>query len=291
MQEFTQTPAFFWLFWSLTTAFGVLVGWWIRMAIHERKLENQLEIRDQERQHLAHQIEQLHAGQNMKEADLKKAELDLARLQTKMEAFDRERNLHINAVESAARQMQQFQKQTDGFQSKIQVFEEQILGLRTRNAYLTGELNQRREEINAYKHLNLDFISLQKNMAGLEEAVSEIENEKNLAEHELEMAWVEIENLQTELIEKLPPNGQNCVLNSENDFENFRVAEADDLKIINGLTPFAEKILKENGVQNFEEIANWDAQKMQEMNALLGFYPRKIEKENWVGQAKHLIAV
>lgn len=286
--------------------------------MREHRFEQMLEIRDQERQHLAHQLQRSHDAADMKEADLKRAELAVARLTAQIEAFDRERNLHISAVQSAAKQVLDCQEASKNFQTKMQVFEEQILGLRTRNSYLSGEVQQRSEQINAYKRLHADFSIVQKSIESLEEAIAQLEAERNLANRELEKAWLEIDNLQSELLQKSNSNGVlngavNSILNGKNGQtvaakgvktrskkaiyksavaqSKSVAAPAEDLKIINGITPFAEKMLFERGIRTIADVADLDAATLARLDSELGFFAGKIEKEDWVGQARHLLLV
>ncbi|MBK8556972.1 MAG: hypothetical protein IPL65_14920 [Lewinellaceae bacterium] len=66
-------------------------------------------------------------------------------------------------------------------------------------------------------------------------------------------------------------------------------AQTDDLKLINGVSPFAEQQLHAMGVLNFDQIASWDENTIQAVAAALGFAPEKIREEDWPEQARHLV--
>ena len=62
---------------------------------------------------------------------------------------------------------------------------------------------------------------------------------------------------------------------------------ADDLKLLSGVGPALEKKLHEAGVTSFAQIASWTAADIAEFDEKLSFKGR-IERENWVEQAKEL---
>jgi len=62
---------------------------------------------------------------------------------------------------------------------------------------------------------------------------------------------------------------------------------ADDLKKLSGVGPALEKKLLENGVTSFAQIAAWGPAEIEEFDEKLSFKGR-IERENWIEQAKEL---
>ena len=68
-----------------------------------------------------------------------------------------------------------------------------------------------------------------------------------------------------------------------------RPDSVDDLTRISGIGPVLEKKLHEHGVYTFEQIANWNEYNVWEFNRQLSF-PGRIEREEWIRQAKGLAA-
>jgi predicted flap endonuclease-1-like 5' DNA nuclease len=66
------------------------------------------------------------------------------------------------------------------------------------------------------------------------------------------------------------------------------IVEPDDLKKITGVGPKLVQVLNKQGILTYEQIANMSAKEMAEIGKKLGF-PGRIERDNWVGQAKALI--
>jgi len=66
-------------------------------------------------------------------------------------------------------------------------------------------------------------------------------------------------------------------------------ADADDLKLINGIGPAYEEKLNEIGIYTFQQISKLKAADREELSALEGVTREKIESEEWVKQAKELL--
>ncbi|MDK9696463.1 MAG: cell envelope biogenesis protein TolA, partial [Siculibacillus sp.] len=62
---------------------------------------------------------------------------------------------------------------------------------------------------------------------------------------------------------------------------------ADDLKRIRGIGPANEKKLHGIGVYHFSQIAAWSAENARWAGSFMAF-PGRIERENWIDQAKVL---
>jgi large subunit ribosomal protein L15 len=64
--------------------------------------------------------------------------------------------------------------------------------------------------------------------------------------------------------------------------------EPDDLKKIKGIGPKFEKDLNGKGVYYFRQIAAWKAADVEMVDALIDSFPGRIERDEWVKQAKAL---
>lgn len=68
-----------------------------------------------------------------------------------------------------------------------------------------------------------------------------------------------------------------------------RSGKADDLKLIKGIGPQNEGRLHGLGIWHFEQIAAWTAENIEWVGHYLAF-PGRIEREDWVAQARSLAA-
>ncbi|MGZ2379655.1 NADH-quinone oxidoreductase subunit E [Rhizobium brockwellii] len=63
--------------------------------------------------------------------------------------------------------------------------------------------------------------------------------------------------------------------------------KVDDLKLIAGIGPKLEQVLKDKGIRSFADIAAWTDEEIARFDAELGFNGR-IGRDDWTGQAKVL---
>lgn len=74
----------------------------------------------------------------------------------------------------------------------------------------------------------------------------------------------------------------------ELNFESFGKADAsqkDDLKLISGIGPFIEEKLNSIGIYTFEQISRFSTEDIETVTELIQFFPGRIERDNWKGQA------
>jgi predicted flap endonuclease-1-like 5' DNA nuclease len=65
---------------------------------------------------------------------------------------------------------------------------------------------------------------------------------------------------------------------------------ADDLTRIKGLGPKIAALLGEFGITTFAQIASWSPEEIERIDAKLGRFAGRIERDQWVEQAKLLAA-
>ena len=63
---------------------------------------------------------------------------------------------------------------------------------------------------------------------------------------------------------------------------------SDDLKVINGIGPKMEGVLNSFGIQAWEQLAALKKNEVVAVNEALDFFPGRIERDDWVNQAKGL---
>ena len=64
--------------------------------------------------------------------------------------------------------------------------------------------------------------------------------------------------------------------------------EKDDLKIIKGIGPFIEKKLNSIGIFTFRQIAAFTEEDEEKVNDVIEFFPGRIRRDGWSGQATEL---
>ena len=63
---------------------------------------------------------------------------------------------------------------------------------------------------------------------------------------------------------------------------------ADDLTRIEGIGPFIARLLQQQGVSTFAQISRWTDSDIEHITKAIGYFPGRIARDNWVGQAKVL---
>lgn len=66
------------------------------------------------------------------------------------------------------------------------------------------------------------------------------------------------------------------------------VGSPDDLRQIKGIGPKLNDLLQSLGVRRFDQIASWGADEIARVDTHLGAFSGRIERDNWVEQAKLL---
>ncbi|MGF1502378.1 MAG: hypothetical protein ACFBSD_11235 [Paracoccaceae bacterium] len=84
--------------------------------------------------------------------------------------------------------------------------------------------------------------------------------------------------IQTETSEPTPPSG----------LLDAAPSEPDDLKQIRGVGPKMESVLNANGIYLFAQIAQFEAADLVWLNRAIESFPGRVERDDWVGQARLL---
>ncbi|MCR9183052.1 MAG: hypothetical protein NXH73_09005 [Flavobacteriaceae bacterium] len=85
-------------------------------------------------------------------------------------------------------------------------------------------------------------------------------------------------------------NEDNEVIKGLN-FDNFGYGDEknkDDLTKIEGLNPFIEEKLNQIGIFTYSQISRFTSDDIKALTHLLDYFPGRIERDEWVDQAKEL---
>lgn len=75
------------------------------------------------------------------------------------------------------------------------------------------------------------------------------------------------------------------------DFNSIGYSDAfnkDDLTKIEGLSPFIEDKLNQLGIFSYSQISKFTKEDIETVTHLIEYFPGRIERDNWVGQANEL---
>ena len=74
-------------------------------------------------------------------------------------------------------------------------------------------------------------------------------------------------------------------------FDSFGVAtnaERDDLTKVSGVGPYIEQKLNEIGIYNYDQLSKLQDPDIRVITELIDFFPGRIERDDWIGQAEAL---
>lgn len=74
-----------------------------------------------------------------------------------------------------------------------------------------------------------------------------------------------------------------------NSIGSAKEEDKDDLRKIHGVGPFIEKKLNSIGIYTYEQISRFTKKDIKDVTELIQFFPGRIERDDWVGQAKKLM--
>lgn len=286
---------------------GLLFGIALRSG-KIRRLKKELKKKDQRTNELESQLNEQAEIVTQKEADLKKSAYDLNQLRLAADRYEQENN----ELNKQILELRTAEPGTNTDSTKVKALQQQVEYLKSRQEQLQKELDDARSgdtpqdsnRIQALKE-QVDYL---KNKASETptDRLAAFEARLNLLETENASLKSSIEHLnrsRSAALQQAPtlePDDQspsviepdtNLILQPKTDLfrtdrELLLDQSRDDLNQIEGIGPFIEKKLNDIGVYSFEQIAAWTAEDIAAITRQLNYFEGRIEKDDWVGQAK-----
>lgn len=200
-------------------------------------------------------------------------------------------------VEYLKNRNEELQKELDTTQSggasqdinQLQALKEQIDYLKKENAQLKEQSSQTESS------LGNEGISLSTDrMAAFEARLNQLESENATLKAsiaQLNQPTNQPEDPSPERIEPEPDHLLQAKTDLfKTDRELLNDQSRDHLNLIEGIGPFIEKKLNDIGVYSFEQIAAWTSEDINTITQQLNYFEGRIQKDDWVGQAKKILA-
>lgn len=155
-------------------------------------------------------------------------------------------------------------------------------------------LKKNKKTASASVHESSEINRLKENNRSLSASKIRMEADIKAFQHKLKVC----ENEKAELTKNAVSNSAqvaNAAV-SDSDAENarklgFKAVAADrkdDLTRISGVGPFIEKKLNGLGIYTFEQISEFTPETIDKVTKAIEFFPGRIQRDNWVKQAKEL---
>lgn len=269
---------------------GIILGWNLRANTSEKEVRNVLSRIEQEKNTLARLYTHIKHQHDLREADFRRASLELSNLHAQIQWFENERATRLPDAQVAEARIEKAEQQSAQFAQKLSAIELLADNLRKRNSELTKQLAQAQQELSAWETLYRDFKNMQERLAAFERIARSLETERDLLKHQLDAAKSEVDGLQRELnltISLMERQSQSRT--STRKGGRAEPEHTDDLKIIKGISAVFEQKLISLGVHTFEQISRWDDDAVISFARALGISPGRLFQEDWVGQARYLL--
>jgi len=284
--EFTQRESLIFLAFCLVSfLFGLLIGYVLR-GRRVRELRRELQKKDAEISQRDEKIQQLTNDLSLRDADLKKIQYELDETSERARRLEVERGKMNNQIVYLKDELEKERATQDSQQTTIEDLNEQILGLRTKLAQGGSDTNEGSDSVDS---------NMSSRLAAVENRVAQLETENDQLEQTISTlssnqgaANQVINTPEVRDVEEPDVVGEDGMDVLHIDRSRFQQAEKDDLTLIDGVGPFLEKKLNDAGVFTYEQISKWTPQDIQRVTKEIQFFEGRIEKDNWVSQARRL---
>ncbi len=284
MNFFLEDPILFWLVWGIFTLAGTIIGWSLRANTSEKEVRGALVRIEQEKNTLARLYTQIKHQHDLREADFRRASLDVEKLRAIVQLLEDERATLLPDAPFNAARIANAESAAAQYAQKVAALEVLANSLRARNAELAAQLSSTQKEMGDWDTLYVGFKSTQERLVAFEQKSRALESERNSLQLQLSETRVEVEKLQLELQQKVETNSSKQKISRKG---SIAAPQVDDLKSIKGMAAFVDRLLG-MGISSFSQISHWDDDTVIAVAKTLDISPGKIYRDNWVGQAQRL---
>lgn len=282
--------------------FGLMVGLilWGGRAKRNRKEAKQFES-DLQTLQIEHNV--LKEQADLKEADLIRAEREAEESRGLASGLEKEKG-KLQADLTATRDEADSLKMTaKSYADRLEDLNHQIIGLKTQNTHMAEEVQKEENALNQLAQMQSSYNATINRLAAVESKLENIATENETLKTELTEVKTSTENLALQaaaapVVEEKEESddksariklAQEAVKNAVG--EKIVKADAtskDNLTLIKGIGTFIEQKLNNLGICNFDQISQFDEVFIDQVTEAIEFFPGRIKRDDWVGQAIRL---
>ncbi len=289
MGDLLQDPVFYWLMWAVFPVAGTIIGWSLRANTSEKEVRNVLSRIEQEKNTLARLYTHIKHQHDLREADFRRASLELSNLHAQVQWLENERASLMPDTQVANARIERAEANAAQYSQKVAALNMLAESLRVKNIQLTAELERARQELSAWETIYRDFKVMQARLFAFEQSSKALETDRDALREQLAAAHAEIALLQRELLKVSTYSEKQTAPRNTKKGGPAAPENADDLKVIKGINAIAEQKLMSLGIHTFVQISRWDDDAVIAFARALGMSPGKVFQEDWVGQARYLV--
>jgi len=286
--------------------FGMLIGFLLRSGA-VRKLRKELKAEKKKLSELQLENETLLAKQAEYEKQLKQSEYNLVSYTDRIDELEKEKAKLLKDVYQVNQQLEEIQTTDREYSTTIAGLKDDIMKLRAENVELSKTVEKEDEQVDNMAQMQSLYNATRQQLATFESRLSHLDEENDLLKAELaNLKEAQAQAPATEVKKEAEPllsfvdeketepdpeslsKVEKKVLSEKIIIEDH---EKDDLTLINGIGPFIEKKLNDIGIYTYKQIAAFDGPKIEQVTRDVAYFPGRIEKDDWVGQAQKLAAM
>lgn len=285
----------------LAFLFGMLTGYLLR----SRRVAQLRKALDESEKALAESQQQttdLKGQLDLLNADLKKAMFEAEEQLARAARLEEENTRQYHEMLALNEEIERLRGANTAYAAHIEDLNNQILGLKMRSGELAAQAGQPPAPDTGKPALEESIHRLE----ALVEKLGRIEAENAALKADLAAALDRAGNMAPQAVTSsidfdMPaptaPEEPELLFSRGKMVLNEKIAaqdpniEKDDLTRIEGVGPFLAQKLNEAGIYSYEQISNWDAASIGQITEAIGYFPGRIERDNWVGQAVELARI
>ncbi len=246
---------------------------------------------------------------SLREADIQHAQVEAEESKRRMMGAQEDRSRIAAELEEAHAELARLQSSVAAQQVTIEDLNDQILGLRTKNETLVAESMETTTDqvdeidlqpIDAVAEMQSTFNAALQRLNAIEEKLRRIETENEDLKNRVAVAQAAPRSLAA--VEQLfdtevEEEDEEAIVQQAREYLQSAIgsmipaaveAQKDDLQQIHGIGPFLEKQLHSVGLYTYEQISKLDETLIEQLTKAIQFFPGRILKDDWVGQARRL---
>lgn len=287
--------------------FGMLIGFLLRSGA-VRKLRKELKAEQKKVSELQLENETLLSKQAEYEKQLKLSEYNLVSYTDKIDELEKEKAKLLKNIYQVNQQLEEVQTSDRTYSATIASLKDEIMQLKAENAKLSKAVEQEDQQVDNMAQMQSLYNATRQQLATFESRLSHLDEENELLKTELANlketqaqapATSETKKAAEPLLsfvdEKTAEPDPETLTQTDKKVLGEKIIikdlEKDDLTLINGIGPFIEKKLNDIGIYTYDQIAAFDGPKIEQVTRDVAYFPGRIDKDDWVGQAKNLAAM
>jgi predicted flap endonuclease-1-like 5' DNA nuclease len=282
--------------------FGLIAGRLLRggrvrrLRRKNQELEKEVDAKDRESADQQDALATANGALSAREKEMEQLRRELEEVRGRVRQMEQKKARLYKEISGINAEVEKLQATNQSYLTTIDDLNNQIVGLKTRNEQLAAELERqgaRPPDQGKPEQAEEDY-GFRNRLEIIERKMLQIESENISLKQELD----ELRDFSSgrgypQAVEEVAPFSEaepSVLLEKPQPPDSIPPSEEerDDLTMIKGIGTFIAKKLNEQNIFTFEQISRWDNRKIREITEKLEYFEGRIEKDDWVGQARRL---